>query len=99
MKNLLVSFILLSFVFVLNAQVVQWRGPNRDGQFPATNLLKSWPENGPELILKVEKTGKGWTSPILVGDMIYTKEMIDTLDSLMAFDMQENLIWQIPDCR
>jgi len=63
MKNVIISFILLSFVFVSSAQLVQWRGPNRDGQFPETNLLKSWPENGPELILKVEKIGKGWSSP------------------------------------
>lgn len=96
MKNLLLSFILLSFVFVSNAQLVQWRGPNRDGKFPATNLLKSWPENGPELILQIEKIGKGWSSPILVGDMIYTTGMLDTLDYLSAIDMQGNIKWQVP---
>lgn len=96
MKNLFASLFLLSFVLVSNAQFAQWRGPNRDGQFPSTNLLKSWPENGPELMLQVEKIGKGWSSPILVGDMIYTTGMIDTLDYLSAIDMKGNVKWQVP---
>ena len=95
MKSILWSFILLIFVFTSNAQLVQWRGPNRDGQFTDTGLLKSWPENGPELILEVEKIGKGWSSPVLVGDMIYTTGMIDTLDYLSAIDMQGNIKWQV----
>jgi outer membrane protein assembly factor BamB len=96
MKNILISFILLSLVLTTSAQFAQWRGPNRDGQFTETGLLKSWPENGPELILQVEKIGKGWSSPIMVGDMIYTTGMIDTLDYLSAIDMQGNIKWQVP---
>lgn len=96
MKSFLCIFILLSFVLTSTAQLVQWRGPNRDGQFTDTGLLKSWPENGPELILEVEKIGKGWSSPILAGDMIYTTGMIDTMDYLSAIDMQGNIKWQVP---
>ncbi|GAG62766.1 unnamed protein product, partial [marine sediment metagenome] len=29
----------------LEAQDGQWRGPNRDGKYPDTGLLKSWPED------------------------------------------------------
>ena len=96
MKSFFTIFILVGLVITSNAQLMQWRGPNRDGLFPETGLLKSWPENGPELILEVEKIGKGWSSPILAGDMIYTTGMIDTLDYLSAIDMQGNIKWQVP---
>ena len=96
MKSFFFILILLSIAITSTAQLFQWRGPNRDGLFPETNLLKSWPENGPELILEVEKIGKGWSSPILEGDMIYTTGMIDTLDYLSAIDLQGNIKWQVP---
>jgi outer membrane protein assembly factor BamB len=95
MKTQLVLFLLL-FSFVANAQLVQWRGPNRDGHFPETGLMSEWPENGPERILHVEGIGKGYSSPILIGDMIYTTGMIDTLDYLSATNMDGNIKWQVP---
>jgi outer membrane protein assembly factor BamB len=96
MKLLFCNLILLSFFLTSTAQFAQWRGPNRDGLFTETGLLKTWPEKGPSLIMEVEKIGKGWSSPILVGDMIYTTGMIDTLDYLSAIDMQGNIKWQVP---
>jgi outer membrane protein assembly factor BamB len=96
MKLVLWYCIFLFLVLETNAQLVQWRGPNRDGIFHETRLLNIWPESGPEQILEVEKIGKGWSSPILVGDIIYTTGMIDTLDYLTAIDMQGNIKWQVP---
>lgn len=95
MKTQLITILLL-FTFAANAQLVQWRGPNRDGKFPDTGLMKEWPENGPERILEVEGIGKGYSSPILVGDMIYTTGMIDTLDYLSAINLEGNILWQVP---
>ncbi len=95
MKRLLLGFIFIVFVLSVNAQVTQWRGPNRDGQFTETGLLKSWPDSGPELILEVEKIGKGWSSPIWVDGTIYTTGMIDTLDYLTSIDMEGNINWQV----
>lgn len=31
----------------------QWRGPERSGVYSDVDLLKEWPENGPELIFSV----------------------------------------------
>lgn len=95
MKNLIIVFISVFIFQSAFAQVVQWRGPNRDGHFSETGLVKTWPENGPERLMKVEKIGKGWSSPILANGMIYTTGMIDTLDYLSAIDLQGNLKWQI----
>jgi outer membrane protein assembly factor BamB len=96
MKNLFVGFLLFIFVLTLNAQPVQWRGPARDGHFPETGLLKSWPADGPELILEAEGIGKGFSSPVMVENIIYTTGMKDTLDYLSAIDMEGNIKWQIP---
>ncbi|SHF68842.1 Outer membrane protein assembly factor BamB, contains PQQ-like beta-propeller repeat [Mariniphaga anaerophila] len=95
MKIVLWSVVLVAFVFTSEAQVIQWRGPNRDGKFPETGLLKEWPEAGPDLILETEGIGKGWSSPILADNMIYTTGMIDTLDYLTAMDLQGNVKWQV----
>ena len=96
MKNL---FLIILSVFLFQSafsQITQWRGPNRDGHFPETGLLKSWPENGPELLLQVEKIGKGWSSPIWVDGTIYITGMIDTMDYLSAIDEEGNIMWQVP---
>lgn len=95
MKKLFFGFVILVFVSAAHAQVTQWRGPNRDGHFTDQELLTSWPENGPELILEVNKIGKGWSTPILVDGMIYTTGMIDTLDYLSAIDSEGNIKWQV----
>jgi len=96
MKLILFYSALMIFVFDSAAQLVQWRGPNRDGIFTETGLLKTWPEGGPQQILEVEKIGKGWSSPIFDGNTIYVTGMIDTLDHLSAIDMQGNIKWQVP---
>ncbi len=96
MKTTITIFILFFACWSLNAQVTQWRGPNRDGVFNETSLLKEWPENGPEQILEVENVGKGWSSPIYTDGMIYITGMIDTLDYLSAVDMQGNIKYQVP---
>ena len=95
MKKSKLTILLALFSLALTAQVTQWRGPNRDGQFPETNLLKTWPENGPELLLEVEKIGKGYSSPILYDGMIYTTGMIDTLDYLTSINSDGTFNWQV----
>jgi len=96
MKKFSFFLIFILLVFSSYSQLVQWRGPSRDGIFQETGLLKSWPENGPNQVLEVEKIGKGWSSPIYAEGMIYTTGMIDTLDYLSAIDMQGNIKYQVP---
>jgi outer membrane protein assembly factor BamB len=49
----------------------QWRGPRRDGISVETGLLQSWPEGGPSLLWEVSGIGRGYSSPIVVGDRVY----------------------------
>ncbi|MFV0266395.1 MAG: PQQ-binding-like beta-propeller repeat protein [Draconibacterium sp.] len=91
-------FVLISVLigWSASAQITQWRGPDRDGIFTETGLLREWPEDGPQQVLEVEKIGVGWSSPIWVDGMIYVTGMIDTLDHLTAINPDGSIKWQVP---
>lgn len=78
----------------LQAQDGQWRGANRDGKYPDTGLMQSWPENGPELLLKKEGLGNGYSSPMVVDEMIYISGRREDKDVLTKLDMQGNILWE-----
>lgn len=96
MRKLILLLFVLSVTFPVVSQVTQWRGDKRDGNFGGSGLLKSWPATGPEMILKVEKLGKGYSSPVIANQTIFVTGMIDTLDYLTAMDMKGNIKWQVP---
>ena len=95
MKKIL-GLVILLIPFWVQAQITQWRGPERSGIFNETGLLKQWPEQGPELLLKVDGLGKGWSSPIPYRGKIYVTGMIDTLDYLSCIDANGTIEWQTP---
>jgi len=63
-----------------------WRGPDRDNRSPDSGLLKSWGSEGPPLEWTFEKAGKGYSSPIIVGDRIYLTGSHDGQARLMCLD-------------
>jgi outer membrane protein assembly factor BamB len=72
----------------------QWRGPRRDGISEEKGLLRSWPEDGPELLWKVDGLGTGWSAPIVVGDRLYlTGDVGDDL-VVFAFHTDGTLAWR-----
>ncbi len=87
--------IILIFPFTLNAQIAQFRGPERNGKFPGTDLLKEWPQNGPELLLEVDSLGKGYSSVIANDEAIFVTGMIDTMDYLSCIGYNGHIKWQI----
>lgn len=95
MRSILILILFFSFVFTATSQIVQWRGPQRDGHFTETGLLKEWPVDGPKQLLQVDKLGKGWSSPIFADGTIYITGMIGTQDYLSAVDMKGNTLWQV----
>ena len=68
-KTLLFSIAILATA-ALSAQVTPygWRGPERNGEYPETGLLKEWPAEGPQLLWETLDAGKGYSSPVVVGD-------------------------------
>ncbi len=73
----------------------QWRGPRRDAISSETGLLPSWPTEGPRLLWKTDGLGRGWSSPIVVGERIYiTGDVGDDL-VIFALDLDGNLQWRM----
>ncbi|NCB09955.1 MAG: hypothetical protein EOM73_17595, partial [Bacteroidia bacterium] len=97
MKLVLSLFSLFAALQLLAQEVTEFRGVNRTGFYNETGLLKQWPENGPELVLKIKGIGKGFSHPIVVdGTIFVTGIKKDTLDVLSSFDMEGNLLWEAP---
>jgi len=87
----------LSFLFspVFGQEIVQFRGPLRDGIYPETGLLNKWPEAGPKLEFQVTGIGKGYSQPVVYKSVIFvTGVKQDTLDVLSAWDLQGKLLWE-----
>ena len=75
----------------------QWRGPNRDGIYNETGLLKEWPENGPDMLWSVEGLGYGQSSAAVANDKVYVTGIKDTLattGTLFVFDLDGNHLWE-----
>lgn len=96
MKTTITLLFVIFFYFLSSAQVIQWRGPNRDGHFPDTLLLQNWPEEGPSLIFEVEDAGKGYSSPIIENDIVYISGMIDTITFISSYNLMGELKWRVP---
>lgn len=90
----LYTLILLFFVIALSAQDAQWRGPQRDGKYPGTGLLREWPEGGPELLLRKEGLGGGYSTPVLYDGIIYVTGRRDTLEVITAVDLEGRVLWE-----
>ena len=92
----LLVFLLISFLAgnLFSQDLVEWRGPNRSGIYPDQNLLKSWPENGPQLLLELKDIGNGYSSPIVYKNTIYVTGRKDTLDVISAYDMNGTKRWE-----
>lgn len=73
-----------------------WRGPDRTGQFPASDLLQSWPEDGPPRAWSIT-IGHGYSSVSVAGDTAYTAGIEDRQTGyLYAIDLEGNLRWKRP---
>ncbi len=88
--------IVILFLAITQATTAQWRGPARDGQFPETGLLKTWPEEGPELLFKLSGIGEGFSSAVEHNGNIYVTGKIDTLDYISSISPDGKINWQVP---
>lgn len=76
----------------------QFRGPNRDGLSPETGLLKSWPKDGPKLLWTATGCGQGYSSPVIVGDKIFTLGDVDGKGCLITFSLDGKPGKTVPFC-
>jgi len=93
------SFILFLALIIFTAcsepvSISQWRGSNRDGIYLETNLLRSWPENGPEMIWSYEGLGAGHGNVGIGENSLFICGMPDTVGILYAFGFDGDLLWK-----
>jgi outer membrane protein assembly factor BamB len=94
MRRLISIWIFIVLAVQVHAQESQWRGPERDGKYADTGLLKQWPEGGPELVLRKDGLGNGFSTPVFYEGDIYISGRRDTMDVLTRLDMQGNVVWE-----
>ncbi len=96
--------ILLSIVMVTvvpaaqlyGADCPRFRGPDGDGRFLETGLLKKWPDGGPKLAWSVTGLGQGYSSPTVVDGTVYVTGMDGEKQGyLFAFNLDGSPKWKV----
>ncbi len=77
----------------------QWRGPRRDGISDETDLLATWPDDGPKLLWKIDGLGKGWSCPIIVGQRIYITGDVGGDLVIFALNRSGTVQWKVKNGR
>ncbi|TFH19662.1 MAG: alcohol dehydrogenase [Bacteroidia bacterium] len=95
-RNHTALILAIAFTQSIVAQEVQWRGPNRDGIYPDKELLKEWPEEGPEVMFVAEDLGRGFSSAVATKEIIYVTGIRDSIEYLTALDLKGKQLWQKP---
>jgi len=90
----LTILILFLSISITAQNVTQWRGPDRNGIYKETGLLKKWPDAGPKLLWHFDELGDGHTSVAVTGSAIYTSGMINGTAMVFAFDLSGKLLWK-----
>ncbi len=84
----LVLIVLLTSPSIIFAQDwPQFLGPNGNSTSTQKNLLRSWPENGPEVLWSAE-VGIGFGGPVVKNDKVYLLDRDDKFgDHVRCFDL------------
>lgn len=72
----------------------QWRGPRRDGISEETDLLRSWPADGPARLWTATEIGRGYSSPIVADETIFITGDDENDLVICAFSLNGELRWQ-----
>jgi len=96
MKKILIPIIvlLLSARPVAAQAISEWRPDNRTGVSSETGLLKSWPENGPELLWTNLELPKGNSSVSFNSNSLFLTGLSGQNDILVSLDTLGKIKWQ-----
>jgi outer membrane protein assembly factor BamB len=97
-RLILVSIALLSALTQCKTEIQksEWRGPNRTGVYAEKGLLKEWPAEGPKMLWHLDSIPTGHSSAAIAHNTVYLTGLKDSMDYLMAIDMEGKLKWQVP---
>lgn len=94
-RNIILAILMLSIGYEVHSQeIAQWRGPDRDGIYTETNLLKEWPEDGPKMLWHYDDLGPGHASAAVTNEYVYTTGTTeDGIGFVIALDHDGNKVW------
>jgi outer membrane protein assembly factor BamB len=97
MNRILASLLCLLALSLVgfSQSISQFRGPDRNGVFPETGLLKSWPEGGPEMLWSREDLDRGFASVSVTNDAIYLAGLEGKDEFLTVLDLEGNTLWRL----
>lgn len=95
MKKTCFLFVLL-FAFTISyaQQNAQWRGDNRDGIYQETELMDSWPTDGPKMLWHFDALGDGHASAAVTESSVYTGGTEGDNGYIIAFDHSGKKLWK-----
>ena len=87
-KIIIPAFIFLTFILQINAQDwPQYFGPERNGLSAQKGILRTWPQQGPE-VLWTANIGIGYGGPVVKEGKVYLLDRDDKVgDNLRCFDL------------
>lgn len=86
-KAALAAVVLMLFAGISWADWPQYLGPDRNSISPEKGILRSWSENGPEVLWTV-KVGIGYGGPVIKDGKVYLLDRDDKVgDNLRCFDL------------
>ncbi len=91
---ILISILFVSASVVFAQSATKWRGPNGNGIYNETGLLKKWPAAGPEIIWHFDQLGQGHSSPAIANGLIYLSGMTDNNGYIYALTPDGKLKWK-----
>jgi outer membrane protein assembly factor BamB len=96
MKNVPIIFALL--LLLTSSSVItrtfEWRGPNREGIYDESNLLKTWPADGPKELWAIRDIGNGFVSPVFTEENFYITGEADSMEILFSYNLKGEKQWQ-----
>ncbi len=107
-KEFVCAYLAMTLLLMITTVTAQsqfgWRGPDRNGIYPETGLLKTWPADGPQQVWETLDVGKGYSSPVIMGDRLYITGMNEdedkeifsayTLDGKKIYEVVYGLPWK-----
>jgi len=79
-------FLIISSVIINAQDWPQYLGPNRNSTSPQKGILRSWPQNGPE-VLWTTNVGPGYGGPVIKDGKVYLLDRDDKIgDIIRCFD-------------
>ncbi len=86
-RSFLAISVLLAACSISGADWPQYLGPNRNSTSTEKGILRSWPENGPQVLWTVD-VGAGFGGPVVKNGKVYLLDRDDKVgDTLRCFDL------------